>query len=213
MNRIFQALVIVQFVLIGFLFFKIYNSPGGISEESKSGTGSDSLAKKVAVSDEQASAPVVYVNIDTLLEKYEYYQKVSKEVEKAMQGIENSFKSKVIRYQKDFNEYIEKAGAGLIPKEQAMAKEEELMRRKQAIEQEEQSIPALQMREEKKLEEVQIKLYNFFKSFTKANNYSCVLTYNVKGAGALGVRDELDVTSQVVKVLNDQYREEQKSKK
>jgi outer membrane protein len=200
MNRIFQALVIVQFVLIGFLFFKIYNSPGGISEESKSGTGSDSLAKKVAVSDEQASAPVVYVNIDTLLEKYEYYQKVSKEVEKAMQGIENSFKSKVIRYQKDFNEYIEKAGAGLIPKEQAMAKEE-------------QSIPALQMREEKKLEEVQIKLYNFFKSFTKANNYSCVLTYNVKGAGALGVRDELDVTSQVVKVLNDQYREEQKSKK
>ncbi len=201
MNVILSIAVAVLF----YLHFSSASASDPDSDPLSDKQKTEDLAKNIKVSDAQGSAIIVYVNIDTLFEKYKYYKDVSVEVENNLAAIEGNFKNKVMKYQEDFQTYIDKAGQGLIPKEQAEQIEGDLMKRKTAIENEEKNIGALQEQQSKKLEKVQKKLYEFFKAFTASNNYSCVLTYTSRGEGALGIKDELDVTNKVLDALNSEY--------
>jgi outer membrane protein len=165
----------------------------------------DSLVKSINTTQVQKESKIVYLNIDTLFNKYEYYKKVSDEASAMIKGYQTNYETRVNSFQQKYQEYVDKAGAGLIPKEQAMKIEEDLQKEKTQIEQMETNSESIQQNAAKKLEVVQKKLYDFFKAFTKANNYSCILTYTSKGEGALGIDDSLDVTEMIIKGLNEEY--------
>jgi outer membrane protein len=92
--------------------------------------------------------------------------------------------------------------------EQQKAKEADLQKRKDEIEHLQEYKDQAESEFAKPLDDVQNKLNAFFKAFTKEHNYSSIITFTVKGQGALGVNDELDVTNQIIKGLNDAYHEE-----
>lgn len=201
------------------ILFVLHFSAG--NTQADSGDGSDSLyvektpaklAADVPITKAQGEAVIVYVNIDTLLENYAYYRDVSTVIEKNLAAMDNAFKQKVMNYQTELQDYMSRAEKGLIPKESAIQIEEKLMKDKQAIENEEKFLVQKQEKEARRLEAVQKKLYDFFKEFVAQRNYSCVLTYTAKGEGALGIRDELDVTKEVLTILNDDYKKKPKGK-
>ncbi|MCC7303515.1 MAG: OmpH family outer membrane protein [Bacteroidia bacterium] len=211
------SLILNVFLTIAVIVLYVLHFNTGTGPEPEGQTNSvsvettpEKLASDVKVTKVQGEAVIVYVNIDTLLEKYQYYQDVSDEIERNLQNMENSFKARVMRYQTDMQDYISKAEKGLVPKETAIGIEEKLMKEKTSIENEERNIGLKQEKEARKLEPVQKKLYDFFKEFVAKNNYSCVLTYTSKGEGALGIRDELDVTRQVLEILNEDYTKNKK---
>jgi outer membrane protein len=185
--------------------------PQSVTATSDPKAKTDSLVKTINTTPEQKESKIVYLNIDTLFEKYEYYKLVSEQTEKTIKGYQATYEKKVYDFQQKYQDYVDRAGAGLIPKEEAMKIEEQLMNEKNAIMQMEQNQDALEQKAGKDLEVVQKKLNEFFKAFTKANNYSCILTYTAKGVGALGVDESLDVTDQIIKGLNEEYKESLKN--
>lgn len=213
---VLNLILVVAVGILYYLHFSSHTGSAAVSSPQDTDTlpniNNSNTANSVKVTSKQSDAIIVYVNFDTLLAKYKYYKKVSEEIERNLTALEGNFKSRVMKYQKDVNEYMKNADAGILSKEQALQIENELTQRKTAIENEEKNLAAMQEKETDKLRVVEERIYDFFKAFTKAHNYSCVLTFTAKGQGALGVNDDLDVTSEVIDALNAEYEQELKNK-
>lgn len=210
MNKVLITLNLILLALVGFLFYlfldlKLTVKNGTVKQDKTSGT--DSIIKTIPITAAQKSAPIVYLNIDTLFEKYEYYKKVSDEANNYLKYHENNYERLATELQTKYEDYVTKAGQGLYTKEQGLKIEDDLKKMKERLDQMEYDRPTVQKQAAQKLEVVQKTLYDFFKAYCKQNNFSCILTYNVRGEGALGINDSLDVTNVIVEGLNKQYRE------
>lgn len=209
MNKISPILNIVLLIAVAILFFLHFKGTG--QNGNASGSTDDSLAKTINTTQAQKESKIVYLNIDSLFVKYEYYKKVNDDATTLLKTQEYNYQKRVNDLQMKYAEYMEKAGAGLIPKDQGEKIEAEITAEKQRLD--ELSVKREQWQDDalQKVIPVQKKLYDFFKQFTKVNGYSCILTYTLKCEGALGINDDLDVTNQVIKGLNDEYHEELKN--
>ena len=207
MNRSALLINVLLGIAIAVLYFLHFHSAPSIPVIDNSSHKTDSLVKTMNTTQVQKESKIVYLNIDTLFVKYEYYKKVSDEANATLKSYESGYEKRVADFQQKYQDYVDKAGAGLIPKEQAMKIEEDLQGEKNKILEMEANRTAIQDAASAKLTVVQKKLYDFFKAFSKQNNYSCILTYTVKGEGALGIDDDLDVTDLIIKGLNDEYHE------
>ena len=198
---------IVLTIAVAVLFYLHFSSkPQTTSTVDNNKQRTDSLAHSIPTTKEQTDAKIVYLNIDTLEEKYEYYKKVNKEYRDKVIAYESGLQNKMESLQNDYNQYMQ-TGASLTL-EQQKAKEADLQKRKDEIERMQEYKDQQEMEFAKPLDDVQNKLNAFFKAFTKDHNYSSIITFTVKGQGALGVNDELDVTNQIIKGLNDAYHED-----
>ena len=209
MNRISFLFNIILSIAVIILFWLHFSASK--SQNKSQGEVIDSLAKNINTTQAQKESKIVYVNSDTLFEKYDYYRKVKQETEKKINGFEANYNQKQQLLAKDYNDYIDKAGSGLYTKDQSVKIEADLTKRKADLDYMEKQYPYLQDEAAKELADVQNRLYLFFKSFSTANNYSCVLTFNTRGEGALGINDELDVTKKVIDALNAEYQESLKN--
>ena len=207
LSPILNIVLTIAVVILYFLHFKGNTQTAGNSSPVKN----DSLAKTITTTQAQKESKIVYLNIDTLFVRYEYYKKVNDEANTLLKTQEYGYQKRVNDLQVKYQDYMEKAGAGLIPKEQAEKIEAEISAEKQRLDELSLKRETWQDDALQKVIPVQKKLYEFFKQFTKANGYSCILTYTVKCEGALGINDDLDVTKQVIKGLNDEYHEELKN--
>ena len=206
LSPILNIVLLIAVVVLYFLHFK-GNASAGTGTASKN----DSLAKTISTTQAQKESKIVYLNIDTLFVKYEYYKKVNDDANTLLKTQEYSYQKRVNDLQEKYKEYMDKAGAGLIPKEQAEKIEADITAEKKSLDDLTIKRESWQDDAMRKVIPVQKKLYDFFKQFTKVNGYSCILTYTIKCEGALGINDDLDVTGQVIKGLNDEYHEELKN--
>jgi len=209
MNRIsfiFNIILSIAVIILFYLHFSSSKIEGKTQEETI-----DSLAKSINTTQAQKESKIVYVNSDSLFEKYEYYKKVKVDAEKKINGFEANYNQMQKSLATDYNDYIDKAGKGLYSKDQSEKIEADLKKRNTALENMEKQYPYLQDQAAKELADVQNRLYTFFKSFSQTNGYSCILTFNTRGEGALGINDELDITQQVINALNFEYQQSLKN--
>ncbi|MEW6468560.1 MAG: OmpH family outer membrane protein [Bacteroidota bacterium] len=209
MNRLSFLLNIVLLVAVIILYYLHFSAPDVQSRSQAEVI--DSLAKSINTTQEQRKSEIVYVNSDSLFEKYEYYKKVKQSTEQKLSGFEALYNQRQKSLAQDYNDYIDKAGAGLYTKEKSLQIEADLKKRNEELANMEKQYPVLQDQVAKELADVQNRLYLFFKAFSKANNYSCILTFNTRGEGALGINDQLDVTNEVIAALNAEYQESLKN--
>lgn len=208
-NRTSLIMNIVLSIAVAVLFYLHFSTkPAGVTGTDGTTAKNDSLVKTISTTKTQQESRIVYLNIDTLFEKYEYYKKVSDEANASLKAYESNYQKQVADFQQKYQDYMEKAQQGMYTKEQGLKIEEDLQNQKTKIETMEMNRTSMQDAASAKLEVVQKKLYDFFKAFTKANDYACILTYTVKGEGALGIDDSLDVTHQIIKGLNEEYHKE-----
>ncbi len=210
-NKLSPILNVVLLIAVAVLYFLHFSGSG--ATDKTAGSKNDSLAKTINTTQAQKESKIVYLNIDSLFVKYEYYKKVNDDANTILKTQEYNYQKRVNDLQVKYQDYMEKAGAGLIPKAEAEKIEAEITAEKQRLD--ELSVKRERWQDEamQKVIPVQKELYDFFKQFTKANGYSCILTYTLKCEGALGINDNLDVTNQVIKGLNDKYHEDLKSGK
>ena len=178
--------VIVLFIQVQSLKSK---EPGGSIAKSK-----DELPMP------DGNLSVVYVNSDTLLEKYGYYQNLKKQMEKNQKLAEAQIQSKADQLQKEISAYQEK-GAGM--SEMERMKEEERLGRMQeeAVSFRKQLLEKLSNEEEAYQDSLHNRLVSFLKQYNKSRNYKFILGYQ-RGAGILLADDSLDITSQVLEEIN-----------
>jgi outer membrane protein len=158
-----------------------------------------------------ADVPIVYINIDTLLNNYDYYQDLRMEMEDKQAELEAQLDSKSKKYEQNALDYQNKVNKGLVTRREAAELEQSLMQEQQDL---------LQLRDELSMqlaEEEQVRnrrlidnIMEYLKDYNKDYNYKFIFS-NSFGDNMLFASDSLNITYSVLEGINKKYREQQKA--
>lgn len=209
MKNISLAINAILIVAVAFLFYKTFS--GGKPENTEAENKNDSLSSPIVPLSSSAMAalpkgvPFAFINADTVFARYEYAKKAKASGEGRVANYQKTYQQKVEAFQKEYSDYMEKAGAGGYTKEQGLAIESGLQKKKDEIMVMEQNQEKVMSELDNSTIQVQKKIYDYLTKFNKEHGYYCALAYTLTGGGVLGINDSLDVTSQVLAGLNAEY--------
>lgn len=143
---------------------------------------------------------IVFVNSDSLLEGYDYFNSLKDHLEQKSDSIDRVLRSRAEQLEKDVMKYQERA-PGLSPQQRA-EEEEKLMARQQGL-MEYKNLMLDQLSEEESVmnDSLHTNLTRFLRDYNKDKNYLYILGYQ-RGSGILLANDSLDITPEVLKGLN-----------
>ncbi|WP_199120375.1 OmpH family outer membrane protein [Pedobacter sp. ASV28] len=175
------------------------------NKETKTET---STVKPVATVDANQDK-IVFVDSDSLLNQYEYFKVLKTKMEAKGKAADADLKAKGLAFQRDAQQY--QAQANSMTAEQRAATEQRLARKQQELQAYQQNAgSAFQNEQAKEQEALYNKVADFLKEYAKKKGYKMVLKYQ-KGMGDILFADEsLDVTTEVIKGLNEAYAKEKK---
>ncbi|MBI3502842.1 MAG: OmpH family outer membrane protein [Bacteroidetes bacterium] len=210
MKNISLALNAILLLAVGFLYYKDFSekkSSAG-NEETKNDSAKivSPVQPIVNLSSLPKGLPVVFVNADSLFAKYEYAKKAKASGENRVDSYRKSYQQKAEAFQKDYSDYVEKAGKGAYSKEEATKIEEGLMKRRDEIAAMEQNQDKVMGELDNSTVDVQKKIYDYLARFNKEHGYYCAFAFTRTGGGVLGINDSLDVTRIVLNGLNTEYK-------
>lgn len=159
-----------------------------------------------SVASSSAGIPkIAYVNSDTLLEYYDFFQDKRAELEEKAQKLQADYETRAKGLQSEIATFQRNAGS--MTMNQARAVEEDLVKKQQNLAQYQQNLSAELMQEEAKVnEELYEKVAEYLEEYGEEENFKVVLTYT-KNSGVLYADDSLDITRVVVDKLNERYNE------
>lgn len=152
---------------------------------------------------------IVFVNSDSLLTKYEYFKDMSARLEKKGKAAQADLVSRGQAFQREVAEY-QKAAATLSA-DQRQATEQRLQRKQQELQAYQQNAGA-QVQNDQSGEQAKLyeKVAEFLKTYAKDKGYKMVMTYQKGNSGILYGDASLDITSDVVRKLNEAYAKDKK---
>jgi outer membrane protein len=198
----------VLLVAIAVLFYMVISLKNKVSPSD----ANDSFSVTTAPLP-KAEGKIMYVNVDSLKAKYNYYIQIETELTNESKVNENDIQGKVNKLKKDYLKYQEQAQAGILSQEQLMGAQNDIAMQEKAIGEREEELGKIFAKNlEKKNKQFLQYTLDFLKRKSKEHNYSYVMGYT-EGANLLYVNDSLDITNQVVSGLNAEYKVEQEKKK
>lgn len=150
-----------------------------------------------------ASGPIpriAYVNSDTLLANYQFFQTKREELEKKAENLQKEYENRARGLQNEIATFQQNAGG--MTMNQARAVEEDLRKKQQNLLQYQQNLSNQLLEEETKVnDDLYERVADFLEDYGKNRDFKLVLTYT-KNSGVLYADDSLDITQQVVEGLN-----------
>ncbi|MBK9509239.1 MAG: OmpH family outer membrane protein [Cytophagaceae bacterium] len=154
----------------------------------------------------QPSGRIVYVNTDTLLNNYEYYKDVIKEFENKSFALENDLAKRSQSFQNEVALFQRRVQAGGVSEEQARSTQLALQKKEQDIMLfRDNAAGNLQQEQAKKTDELLSKIHDYLKKYNAGDKYDMVIGYS-KGGGVLYAKEDLNITQEVLKGLNEEYK-------
>jgi outer membrane protein len=207
-SLIFNVILGIAVAILYYLHFSSSKTTSGTNESNDS---TAIIEEEVIVLDSlpdlgASNGAIAYIDIEELTSKYQYYKD-------GVSSLENDFKrkqSELLKKEQILQENAsryEKLAPSLSP-EARQLREKDLMAEQQSImEYKDRLEKDLSDKETNFSKEFLKKLDNYLKSLSKEKNYSYVFTY-VKGgpSSIVYAKDSLNITNQVIKSLNDQYK-------
>lgn len=163
--------------------------------------------EKVVAGTSVASKNVIaYVNIDTVLAKYNMAADLNKSLQDKTKKIEGEFGSRVQSFQREAVDFQDKAQKGLITRSQAEEMQGKLQQKQQSLSQQENQY-RMQLAEEQQvaLRNIHTKIVDFLKEYNKTKGYSVIISTTLYGGPVLVGNEAIDITKDVIKGLNDSY--------
>lgn len=210
MKNISLIINAVLIAAVAFLFYKTFSSSKNNFTDSTLAEDSTSTAVITPLSTQAIASlpqgvPFAFINTDSIFSHYALAKKVKAAGEAKVANLQKAYQKKVEAFQQEYDDYVQKAGAGAYTKEQGTAIETGLQKRKEEIMMMEQSQNGIMQEIDNSTLEIQHQLYDYLKRFNKEHGYSCTFAYTLGSGGVLGVADSLDVTKQVIVGLNNEY--------
>jgi outer membrane protein len=189
-------------VAVGVLFYLHFAS----GPKVKKARGTDSIVPITGV-------PIVFLNIDTLLNNYDYFADMQAEMQDKQSELEAQLTSRTRTYEQSAQDYQNKANKGLITRREAAELEQSLYAEQQEILQLRDQL-ALELQEEEQVRNRRLieNIMVFLQDYNKDYNYQFIFS-NSFGSNILFARDSLDITYSVLDGINKQYREQKEVKK
>ncbi|MFW5762446.1 MAG: OmpH family outer membrane protein [Cyclobacteriaceae bacterium] len=146
---------------------------------------------------------VAYINSDSLLSNYEFFNELAEQMETKRQKLEAEYQNRAQGLQREIEQFQRNVNNMTIG--QGRAVEEDLMKKQQNLLQYQERLQQQLLREEAQVnEKLYEKVSEYLKTYGKENNLKLVLTYQ-KGSGVLYADDSLNITEQVISGLNSAY--------
>jgi outer membrane protein len=194
LSLILNAILIVA---VGVLYYLHFASPKSVSVSS----GDVSTA----------NLQIAYINADSVLKNYDYFKVSREKLESKGQKLDADLRNRAQSLQNDYAAYQRNLGSMTIG--QAKAVEEDLTKKQQNLRMYQESLSQELMGEEQKInQELYGKVTDYLKKYGKERGIQVVLKYDPSSDLLFG-GDNLDISKDVVKGLNDAYKEEQASPK
>lgn len=174
--------------------------------QSNSGTTASTTSADSTVAPLSKDA-IVFVNSDTLGEKYELLKEIRATLEDKAKKAQADLQSRSTAFQREVADYQQKAPTMSASERQST--EERLARKQEELGRHQQNAGnSLAQEEIAEQEKVYKKITEYLKGFAKENGYKYVLTYSASNAGVLYADESLEVTKEVVNALNEAYKKE-----
>jgi outer membrane protein len=200
LSLILNVILLIAVGVLYFLFFKERNMGSAGSDIAQ-----DSLNINTPVLP-KGTEKIVYINLDSLQEKYEYVKKLNTDLENKGRADQARLEGRAKQFQDEYIKFQQDVQSGLMTEEQGMAKQADLQRKNQELEQMEERSNKEYAEQAKKSQELYINTLNdFLKRKSKEHNYAFVLGY-LRGGQVVFANDSLNITNIVVEGLNKEYK-------
>ena len=184
MKNISLALNVVLLAAVGFLYYKVFSNH----------------ENTVITSQSLPESSIVYVNSDSLLDHYDFFNEMKVRMEHKHDSVESLLKEYAKRLDGEVQLY-QKQAIGMTDMEKQQ-KEESLMQKQQELMQLKENMMGMLAEEEGKLNDsIHNNLIGYLQEFNRGRNYNFILGYQ-KGGGILLANDSLDITNAVIEGLN-----------
>lgn len=225
MNKFSLVLNGALVIAVGILYYFHFSG-----KKDNRGTGFEIHANRDSIS---RNITMVFVNADTLWEKYKYVDEIEKQLEakkntmlaqissKSSQ-LESKLEAKAQALQKkamDFESKAEGMSQAIqqIKMQQLQEEDQDLQKQhleaQQSIMQLKEELGSKLMKEEAELNEaVNNAIIAYLEKYNKEHNYTYILAKGA-GAGVLVANTALDITAEIVEGLNKEYEEKKKAEK
>ena len=160
-------------------------------------------AKAEAVADDQG-VKIAFVDIDTLMAKYEYYLDCSNLLEKKRTSISNTLNNKGIALQKEMADFQEKVQSGLVSQDQATKMQAALIKKQNQLQSLQDNLAEEFQKEQNKYNEaLHDSIDNFLASYNKTAGYTYILSRS--NDNILLADPKCNITDEVINGLNKRY--------
>lgn len=195
MKNLSLILNVVLLVAVAVLFYLHFAGPGEHKTTEAAGASG-------GVSD----AKIAFINADSVLQHYEYLKAGKKQLEEKGQKLDQEYRNRAMGLQSEIQNY--QRTVNNLTLSQAKALEEDLGRKQQNLKMYEQTLTQQLMEEEQKLnKELYERVTAFLKSYGQEKGLDVVLKYDPT-SDLLFAGQALDITSDVITGLNEQYKNE-----
>ena len=205
MNTIFS---IVSKVSLGLLLTGTIVScnQGAKTQNEPSKNDSNAVSKE---SQGSSKDKIVYLNSDSLSEKYQYFKDIKSKLENKVKKAQADLQAKSAAFQREVAEYQKNAATMSATDRQAT--EQKLARKQDELARLDQTASSsLAKDESEEFNNVYNKITEFLKKHASDNGYKLVLTYSKSNPTVLYADPSLEITNEVIKQLNEEYKSSSK---
>jgi outer membrane protein len=198
MKNLLLILNIVLLIAVVILYVKVFSTPKASPETAPASAQTDTVKQ----------LKIVYINADTLLEKYDEFKKQRQALQKREKDADASLKAKGRALEQDFLAVQKKVQTGTMAPSDIQKEEQRLMQKQQALQQEQERVTKSLLEETKKVNDaLQKSLIDKLKVFKDREGYDFIFSY-AAGGQILVKNDSLDITQKVLEELNVQKKKE-----
>ncbi|MDZ4716654.1 MAG: OmpH family outer membrane protein [Cytophagales bacterium] len=146
---------------------------------------------------------IAYINSDSVLKYYDYFKVSREKLESKGKQMDQEFKSRAVGLQGEFESYQRNRGSMTIG--QAGAVEEDLGKKRQNLQMYQESLSQQLLADQERMtKDLYDKVTSYLRKYGQENGLEIVFKYDAT-SDLLYVGDSLDISSVVIKGLNDTY--------
>lgn len=202
-NNLSVILNIVLLAAVAVLFYLHFTSKKEIASVKDK---TDSTPKLTfSIPKNLAGARVLYVNIDSIDQKYEAFSDLSKEAGNSYAYMQKQYQKKQMDLQQRYDAYQQKIQMQTISGDDAIKEEAAINAGMEELKKMETNLSALENTAMEKNARITNDITTYFKSYSKDKGIDYILAYG-GASNVLYANDSLDITNDVLSALNENYR-------
>jgi outer membrane protein len=159
---------------------------------------------KVKIDSAMQASPfrIAFINTDTILENYKYYKVLEKDLASQQTSLEVQLQTRYKELEQEYKKLESKLKLGLISQEEAAQKD--LKMREDFEDYRSRLREGYLEKEQKMTAQLYDSIISYVNRFNRDAGYSYILAY-AKGGGILHADKAFDLTTEVLKGLNEEY--------
>lgn len=202
----------ILIIAVAILFYQVHSLKSLVAPATEASPETEVKPQIVTSSTNLGDAKIAYVNTDSLNEHYDYIADFTKVLRGKKASLEAQMESMTIKFQNDYQAYQQSAQAGIAPQSELMKTEESLKRQQQDLANKEMQMQNLGVELEEKNMELNRNVKEYLQRYNNGK-FDYILSYSDMVPTILLTNPKLNITADVLKGLNEEYKAKKATKK